>query len=121
MSLFITDAPCHGKQYYSKYYYDYYLARNKLDDLDRFPNTDIHKTTLEKEVTKFAKSDIVLKAVKIHEVTDEMFDIMSKSYQAITNDEMEIFELGKVSNKLEFFVYQSAFARNSYSLLSSNL
>ena len=96
------------EKYIHKDTYNYYLNQKGLDDLDRFSEVKLHGTTLEDEVKKFAFKNIVLKAIKITKHTDTMYDIMSEAYMSAVNNEMEVFQLDKALDKLEFFVSQGA-------------
>jgi hypothetical protein len=95
--VLVADCPCHGKKYH-----DYHSHG------DTYPDGDPNGRVMEDYITKLAKLEVDLYAIKITSDTDKMYTILSECYNNTRGKSIQISELGHSTNEFAFFVSNSA-------------
>ena len=97
VAVMVADCPCHGKKYHN--YNDYG---------DTYPQGDPEGRIMEDYITKLAKLEVDLYAIKITSDTDKMYTILSECYYTTRGKNINISKLGHSTNDFAFFVSNSA-------------
>lgn len=81
--FFITDAPCHGKQY-----------SGAIED--HYPDGSPEGLNLEELMTEFCKKEIDFTVIKLNDTVDPMIKAMQNCHQ-----EIEVKDMGKEIREIE--------------------
>ena len=93
-TIFIADAPCHGKKYH--------------DEADDYPKGCPNGLILEDLIKEYARREITFSVMKITTLTDKMFKIMNESYKEVANTEIQINDLKTNPNDFGIFISHAA-------------
>ena len=90
----VADCPCHGNKYHTYH--------------DTYPDGDPEGRVIEDYITKLAKLEVDLYAIKIMDDTDKMYTILSECYYNTRGENIKISKLGHSTNDFAGFVSSSA-------------
>ena len=76
IAILITDSPCHGVEFHN-------LNQNNDEQRDEYPNGDPENRDIKELVRKFVKNKISLFCLELNKMTEKMYGIFKKTYEAI--------------------------------------